>query len=84
MDMKVFWKNFGGWMMLMSGLLILLFLFFYIPMIMSNPILASGEAISKQDITLGILVVADVVLLYLAVKWIWQTERLFIKDTGDE
>lgn len=74
--------------MLMSGLLILLFLFFYIPMIMSNPILASGEAISKQDVitigvfvtTIGVLVIADVVLLYFGVKWIWQTERLFGED----
>ena len=80
MNSKTFWKNFCGWVMLMSGLLILLFLYFYIPMIISNPTPASEGTIQKQDIIIGVLAIADVVFLYFAVKWIWQTERLFKED----
>ena len=70
--------------MLMFGLLILLFLCLYFSMIISGPIsdriVASEEIMLKQDILFGTLVIADVVLLYFAVKWIWQTERLFKED----
>ena len=80
MNSKTFWKNFCGWVMLMFGFLILLFLCFYIPMIISNPTPASEGTIQKQDIITGVLAIADVVFLYFAVKWIWQTERLFKED----
>ncbi|MBI2046695.1 hypothetical protein HYT26_00830 [Candidatus Pacearchaeota archaeon] len=84
MDSKIFWKNFCGWVMLMSGLLVLIFLYFYFSMIISGPIskriAASEETMLKQDTLFGALVIVDVVLLYFAVKWIWQTERLFKED----